>query len=158
MKSPTFVKQGLLVGKRNRITGAFLRNTATSQFMHERVSHSESSDERTSSFMRTARSDARCAVWRTWMVFNVQLAPTNAIITVLIAYLCIETVIFAAVACDDFGALVPEWSETTSVICSYTALLPSGLPQRIPRYLALYTESSHNLEVLAMESWEGSVR
>ena len=90
------------------------------------------------------------------MVFNVQLAPTNAIITVLIAYLCIETIILAAVACDDFGALVPEWSETTSVICSYTALLPSGLPQRIPRYLALYTESSHNLEQLAMESWEGS--
>ena len=64
MKSPTFVKQGLLVGERNRITGAFSRDYCDiASYARARVSHGESSDERTSTFMRTARSDARCAVW-----------------------------------------------------------------------------------------------
>ena len=94
------------------------------------------------------------------MVFNMQLAPTNAIITVLIAYLCMYQYlqrlrVTILVRLFQSGQRLPR-----SVICSYTALYypVDCLRESQGTWLRRPTlaESSHNLEQLAMESWEGS--
>ena len=159
MKSPTFVKQGLLVGERNRITGAFSRDYCDiASYARARVSHGESSDERTSTFMRTARSDARCAVWWTWQcAVSTHKCNHNSVNCILMYRICTYVMVSHRLRVTILVRLfqsdqrLPPWFAATQLYYPVDYLRESP-----GSYLALYIESSHNLEVLAMESWEGS--